>query len=227
LIILQKDLGTASIVVLSIAIMLVIAGVKARYIVVPLAILAVLMVGIVLSGKRVERNDAWLNAEGNPNGAGFQTLHSLIAVGSGGVLGRGFCLSREKWSFLPAAQNDSILAIIAEELGFFLTIAMLFLPYMFLVFRGFSVAHRAPDEFGALVATGCTVMIGTQALMNMAVALNAIPTMGVNLPFISYGGSSLTASMMMAGLLLNVLSMRPIGHRTGEVAPAEQPVTAG
>lgn len=227
LIIAQKDLGTAAIVVLSIAIILVIAGVKARYIVIPLTLAAVFIAAIVLSGKRVERIDAWLNAEGNPTGAGFQTLHSLIANGSGGLWGRGFCLSREKWSFLPAAQNDSIVAIIAEELGLLLTVVMLFLPLMFLVFRGFSVAHRAPDEFGALVAIGCTVMLATQALVNIAVALNAIPCIGVNLPFISYGGSSLTASMMMGGLLLNVSSMRPLSHRINESISADQPAAVG
>jgi cell division protein FtsW len=94
---------------------------------------------------------------------------------------------------------------------------------MFLVFRGFSIAHRAPDEFGALLASGITVILATQAIVNISVALNVIPMMGITLPFISAGGSSLIASMMMGGLLLNVSAMRPLHARPGEPAPAEQP----
>ena len=224
LIVAQKDLGTAFVVTLALAITLVIAGARARYIVIPMLGVVLLMMGIVMSGHRVGRIDAWLNPEKNPNQEGFQTLHSLIAIGSGGLFGRGFCQSREKWSYLPAAKNDSILAVIAEELGLILTVMTVFAPFMLLVFRGFSIAHRAPDEFGALVAIGCTVMLATQAMINMAVSLNVIPMMGVNLPFISSGGSSLIASMMMGGLLLNISSMRPVNHHVGESAQARQPV---
>jgi len=171
-------------------------------------------------GSRIDRIGAWIDPEGTHTNAGYQVMHSLIAVGSGGMLGRGFCQSLQKWSYVPGAQNDSILAIIAEEMGFILTLAVIFLPFTFLAFRGFSIAHRAPDEFSALVAAGATVMLTTQALINMAVALNCIPTTGITLPFISSGGSSLIASMMMAGLLLNVSALRPLQLRPGDPAAA-------
>jgi cell division protein FtsW len=133
-------------------------------------------------------------------------------------------MSRQKWFYLPGAHNDYILAIVSEELGFIFTILFLFVPYIFMIFRGFTVAHRAPDEFSALVAAGCTVMLTTQALVNMCVVTNLIPCMGINLPFISSGGTSLIASMMMAGLLLNVSGQR-IGQQRRPVA-ATQPASA-
>jgi cell division protein FtsW len=222
LIIAQKDLGTAFVLTVSTVVILLIAGVKFRYIGIPAGVLGVAAVLVVMQfgGSRIDRIGAWLDPEGTHTNSGYQVLHSLIAVGSGGLFGRGFCQSLQKWSYVPGAQNDSILAIIAEEMGFLLTLAVIFLPFAFLTFRGFSIAHRAPDEFGALVATGATVMLATQALVNTAVALNCIPTMGITLPFISSGGSSLIASMLMAGLLLNVSAMRPLSLRTGYTAPA-------
>jgi cell division protein FtsW len=103
---------------------------------------------------------------------------------------------------------------ISEELGFVFTLLFLFVPYLFVLFRGLTIAHRAPDAFSALVAIGCIVMINIQALINMSVAVNLLPCTGVPLPFISYGGTSLIASMMMAGLLLNVSGLRgPQQHR--------------
>ncbi len=215
LIILEKDLGTAFAVVLSTAILLVAAGMKARYVFLPMGVLVAAMALIVLTGHRATRIEVWLHPERYPTGAGCQTFHSLIAIGSGGLFGRGFCQGLQKWSYVPAPQSDSIVPVLAEELGFFLTVLLLFVPYMLLVFRGFTIAHRAPDEFSALVALGCTIMLGTQGLINLAVALNVIPLMGLNLPFISYGGSSLVASLMMAGLLLNVSMMVPATAQAG------------
>jgi cell division protein FtsW len=206
---LQKDLGTASVVACSLLVMLLIAGVRFVWVAVPGAVIICLMAFFVLSGHRAGRIDAWQDPLNEANPASYQVRNSLIAVGSGGMMGRGFCQSRQKWFYLPAAQNDSILAIVAEELGFARLVLFVLFPYMILIYRGFTIAHRAPDEFGALVAAGCTTMLATQALINMAVVTNVIPSMGINLPFISYGGSSLVASMAMAGLLLNVSAMRP------------------
>ena len=167
------------------------------------------MLGLILLKPRTaDRFRAWVQPENRTLIASDQPRNSLIAIGSGGLLGRGFCQGRQKWFYLPASQNDSIFAVIAEELGFFLTLALLFVPYMFLIFRGFAIAHGAPDEFSAMVAMGCTVMLATQALINLGMAMNLLPTIGINLPFISYGGSSVIASMMMAGLLLNVSTLR-------------------
>ncbi len=215
LVVLQRDLGTAFGVILALSVILLIAGVKLRYVGIPLLGLFILL-ALVMSldhSTRSNRIAAWRNPEKYALSEGMQPFNALIAIGSGGVFGRGFCKSLQKWLYLPATQNDSIMAVIAEELGFFLTILFLFVPYLFLILRGFAVAHRAPDEFGALVAAGCTVMLATQAIVNMAVAMNMLPCIGINLPFISYGGSSLTCSMMMGGLLMNVSALRPAATR--------------
>lgn len=208
LIVCQQDLGTATVLALASIILLAIAGTKFRFWGFPMLALLFLAALVVMTGHRAERIDAWQHPFDETIQASYQPRNSLIAVGSGGVLGRGFCMSRQKWFYLPGAHNDYILAIVSEELGFIFTIIFLFVPYIFMIFRGFTVAHRAPDEFSALVAAGCTVMLTTQALVNMCVVTNLIPCMGINLPFISYGGTSLLASMMMAGLLLNVSGQR-------------------
>ena len=223
----QKDLGTTLMVLVATVIMLMIAGVKARYIGIILACLAVpLMILIHMKPATAQRFSAWMHPENRAIVASDQPRNALIAIGSGGVFGRGFCQGRQKWFYLPASQNDSIFAVIAEELGLFMTVLLLFLPYLFLVFRGFSIAHRAPDEFCSLVAMGSTVMLATQALINMAMTMNVLPTIGINLPFISYGGSSVTASMMMAGLLLNVSTLRPAAADKPEAAATARPAPA-
>jgi cell division protein FtsW len=134
---------------------------------------------------------------------GYQKARSLIALGSGGLTGCGYCGSVEKYFYLPAATTDSIVAVIGEELGMIFTWGVLAM-FAILVWRGMQVAGRAPDRFSGLVAAGMTVLLGFQALLNIAVATGSIPATGVTLPFVSYGGSSLVMSMMSVGLLLNV-----------------------
>ena len=237
LVILQQDLGTTIVLTLSSLVFMGIAGTRFRFWGAPLLVMIALG-GILIvphmGGHRVDRFKAWLNPSDKTIQASYQPYNSLIAVGSGGLLGRGFCMSRQKWFYLPGAHNDYIMAIIAEELGLVFTVLFLFVPYLFMIFRGFTIGHRAPDEFSALVAIGCTVMLATQALVNMSVTLNLLPCTGIPLPFISYGGTSLIASMMMAGLILNVSGMQPGPRlrRPGEVmAPtgggATVPLTAG
>ncbi|HOF88623.1 MAG TPA: putative peptidoglycan glycosyltransferase FtsW [Armatimonadota bacterium] len=232
LIIFEKDMGMTFAVTLSATLILLIAGMKFRFVGVPLLILGVLGVAVwggiaagnrathgalmeqikEVGGQRFERVLAWLDPFDTSLAASFHPRNSLIAIGSGGLLGRGITESRQKWFYLPAPHNDYIVAVIGEELGFLGAILVLGL-YTLLVFRGFTVAHGAPDEYAALVAVGCTVMLATTALVNLAVATNLLPSIGLNLPFISYGGSSLIASMMMAGLLLNVSRQRPARER--------------
>ncbi|MHB9131272.1 MAG: FtsW/RodA/SpoVE family cell cycle protein [Armatimonadota bacterium] len=215
----QRDLGTVFVILMSSVAFLAIAGTKFRFWGYPLLVLGAVGVLVMISGPRVlykvmgaraERFVAWQNPMDTSIKESYQPLHSLIAVGSGGLLGRGFCQSREKWFYLPGAQNDYIMAVIAEEIGFLRILLILFVPYLFFIYRGFSIAHRAPDEYTALIASGATAFLAVQALINMAVVLNLLPCMGINLPFISYGGSSIIASMMMAGLILNVSSLRPV-----------------
>ena len=225
IIVLQKDLGTASVFGLACLIILAIGGVKFRYWGVPLIVLLALGGVLVISSHRVERIDAWLNPFVD-TAASYQPRNALIAIGSGGMTGRGFTESRQKWHYLPAAHNDYIFAIIAEEGGFLWTFVLIFAPYLYLVYRGFTIAHRAPDEFSALLAAGCTTMLVTQAVINMAVVTNLMPCMGINLPFISYGGTSLIASLMLAGLLLNVsrLRVRQAHPAQARITPARRGV---
>lgn len=134
---------------------------------------------------------------------GYQKARSLIALGSGGLTGCGYCGSVEKYFYLPAAATDSILAVIGEELGMIATWGVLAM-FAILVWRGMRVAGGAPDRFSGLVAAGVTTVIGVQAVLNIAVTTGSIPATGVTLPFVSYGGSSLLISMMGVGLLMNV-----------------------
>ena len=207
LILLQRDLGTAVGVVLGVVGMLALAGTPLRIWGTAVAVMVILAAAMVWHSDKRPRIMAWLRPFDLSIEQGTQPRQALIAIGSGGLTGQGFCCSQQKYGYLPGSHNDYIFAIIAEELGFGGTLLILLLPYLFLIYRGFTIAHQAPDEYGALVAGGCTVMLASQAVLNMAVAMNLMPSMGINLPFISYGGSSLITSMMMAGLLLNV-SMR-------------------
>ena len=220
LILAQDDLGTATVMAIASIVIVAIAGTRFRFWGVPLLIGLLLASAVVLSGHRAVRIEAWQHPFNEKIRETFQPRNSLIAVGSGGWFGRGFCQSRQKWGYLPGAHNDYILGIICEELGFVFTLLFLFVPYLFMIFRGFAIAHRAPDEFSALVASGCIVMISTQALVNLCVVTNLIPCMGINLPFISYGGTSLIASMMMAGLLLNVSGLRQ-GHKNASMTQTD------
>lgn len=133
----------------------------------------------------------------------WQTLQSLIAIGSGGWFGLGFGESRQKYAWLPESQNDFILPIIIEELGFLggLVVVVLFVLF---VYRGFYIARKAPDKFGMLITTGLTFQIGLQAILNIGVACNAIPNTGISLPFFSYGGTALLIQLAEMGVILSV-----------------------
>jgi cell division protein FtsW len=138
-----------------------------------------------------------------PLAEGYQATQSLIALGSGGITGRGYCGSVWKYFYLPAAITDSILSVIGEELGLIATWMVVCL-FAVLVWRGMVIAGRAPNRFSGLVAAGVTCLLGVQALLNIAVATHTVPSTGVPLPLVSYGGSSLVFSLIGVGLLLNV-----------------------
>ena len=212
LIALEQDLGMVFVVGLSTTILLLIAGTRFRFIAIPMLGVALLGMLAAASGhvpeRIVSRMQALMHPEDLTNSSSYHPRNSLIAVGSGGLFGKGLCQSEQKWFYLPAAQNDYILAVISEEFGFAWLVIFIFVPYMFLTYRGFTIAHRAPDEFSALLAMGCTVVLITQVMINTGVVFNLLPSMGINLPFISYGGSSIISSMMLAGLLLNVSAQR-------------------
>ena len=133
----------------------------------------------------------------------WQTCQSLIAIGSGGLFGLGLGASRQKYQYLPEAQNDFVFAILCEEFGFVGAVTVILL-FCLLVFRGFYIAAKAKDQFGMLVAVGLTMHIGLQALLNIAVVSNAIPNTGISLPFFSYGGTALMMQLAEMGVLLNI-----------------------
>ncbi|NLM12583.1 MAG: putative lipid II flippase FtsW [Epulopiscium sp.] len=152
---------------------------------------------------RLDRIQIWKNPWIDPTGKGYQPIQSLYAVGSGGLFGLGLGESRQKLGFIPEAHNDIIFAIVCEELGLVGAVALLSL-FLILIWRGIKVAINAPDLFSSLVASGIICMIGIQVLINVAVITKTIPTTGMPLPFISYGGSSLLFTMAAMGILLNI-----------------------
>jgi len=154
---------------------------------------------------------AFMNPDIDPLGAGYHIQQSLIAVGSGGFLGHGFGNSRQKFEYLPEAQGDSIFAIASEELGF-MRVALIVIAFAIVAIRGLSIAEKAPDRFGRLLAIGITIWITFQAFINIAVTLSLFPTTGVPLPFISYGGSALLTTLAAVGILLNISKQ---AHETG------------
>jgi cell division protein FtsW len=158
--------------------------------------------------------DPWADQQG----AGFQVVQSLIAIGSGGWDGLGFAQGKQKMLFLPFAHSDFIFAVIGEELGLVGALAVVFLFALFL-WRGVRTALLAPDRFGMLLSLGIVTSIVAQALFNISVVLSLVPTKGIPLPFISYGGSSLVPTLAAVGILLNVSQ-----HANGKIADFKTPI---
>ena len=204
LVVLEPDLGTACMLAVIAAVMLFLAGMRWRW-VISGALFggAALAMFIVAAEYRRQRLFAFLAPERDPLGSGFQALQSLIAVGSGGLLGRGPGRSLQKLYFLPYPHSDFIYAIVAEELGMLGAMSVLVLFGVFL-WRGIRAGFRAPDAFGRFLAWGITTAVVLQALINISVVVALLPTKGIPLPFISYGGSSLVVTLAACGLLLNV-----------------------
>ncbi|HET7435145.1 MAG TPA: putative lipid II flippase FtsW [Thermoanaerobaculia bacterium] len=203
LILLGRDFGTATTLMLVSVGMIFAAGIAWRY--VALAALALIPLAgyfALSAAYRRERLLTFLNPEADPLGKGFQAMQSLIALGTGGFQGLGIGNGRQKLFFLPEPQTDFIFAIIGEELGFVGAVLLLG-AFAFVAWRGFRVARDSQDRFASYAALGLTLMIAIQALINVSVALCLLPTKGLPLPLVSYGGSSLLASMIAIGMLLN------------------------
>ena len=204
LILAQPDLGTSIDIVLIATAILYVAGLSWKWLAVgAAAALPALYLLITQVSYRQARLLAFLDPGSDSQGAGFQLLQSLIAVGSGGFTGVGLMESKQKLFYLPEAHTDFIYAVISEELGFIgaMTVIALFAVYGW---RGMRAAFSAPDGFGRLLALGITAMVLSQALINFAVVLGMVPTKGIPLPFISYGGSSLLVMLLATGVLLNI-----------------------
>jgi cell division protein FtsW len=218
LIIVEPDLGTAIAIVLMASAMLAVAGTPPRV----LAGAAATLVGLALAAiwlepYRRERLFAFMDPWADPEGAGFQTVQAMIALGSGGVFGVGLGESVQKINYLPEANTDMIFAVVGEELGLVGSGAVV---AAFAVFgwAGFNVALRCRDPFGKLLAAGITALVTGQALVNLAAVLGLAPLTGIPLPFVSYGGSSLIVGLAAVGILLNIA----VNHAAVE-APARVP----
>lgn len=204
LILLQPDLGTTLFIALVTAILIFAAGLSYRYII-GLAVACVpAVIGLVMTHEyRLNRIQSWIDPWKDPLGDGFQIIQSLIAVGTGGIFGRGFMRGQQKMSFLPEPQTDFIYSVISEEFGL-MGATLVLLAFCVIAWRGLSIARRAPDRFGAFLALGLTALLAGQALINMSVVLGVLPNKGLPLPFVSAGGSSMLISMLAVGILLNV-----------------------
>jgi cell division protein FtsW len=204
LLLLQPD--TDTFVVLSVALfaMFLGAGGRMRHIgIVALVLLIGLGVLIWTKPYLAARVATFLNPAADPQGAGYQIQQSLIAIGSGGALGRGFGQSVQKFSYLPEPIGDSIFAVAAEEFGF-IGGAALVLLFLFLILRGLRLTARAPDPFSGLLALGIVILIGASAFTNIASMLGVIPLSGLPLAFVSHGGTALVIALVEAGILLNI-----------------------
>lgn len=204
LVLMGGDLGTAVMICVPPLILIILAGVSLRYILIGgTMLLPIIAVSIVLVPYRMKRWLAFLSPEDDALGSGFQILQSLIAVGSGGILGLGPGNSVQKLHFLPSPHADFIFAIVAEELGF---LGALFLLSLFAVFlwRGIKAGLEAPDDLGRFLAWGLTAAVVMQALFHISVSLGLAPATGIPLPFISHGGSSLVVTLMACGAILSV-----------------------
>ena len=151
----------------------------------------------------IRRLDYWLNPWLDPADKGYQSIQSLLAIGSGGVMGVGLGESRQKYLYLPEVQNDFIFPIIAEELGF-IGASMVIILFALLIWRGFYIAMKTKDKFGAMIVIGISTQIGLQAFLNIAVVTNTVPNTGISLPFFSYGGTALVMMLAQIGVLLSV-----------------------
>ena len=204
LILLEPDFGTAMSLALIAMVMVFSAGLNYRYILgAALAALPLVAVLVMGSAYRRRRMLTFLDPWQDPLGDGFQIIQSLIAVGAGGISGRGLMNGVQKLFYLPEPHTDFIYAVIAEELGLIGATCVL-ACFCVITWRGIRVALRAPDAFGGLLALGLTTMIAAQAFVNMSVALGLLPTKGIPLPFVSAGGSSLLINLLGMGVLLNV-----------------------
>jgi cell division protein FtsW len=204
LIILEPDLGTAASLLVISGVLLFVAGLDMRWIAASIILAVPAFYLLVFRVRyRRERILAFLNPWEEPLGRGFQIIQSLLSIASGGIAGLGFMEGKQKLFYLPEAHTDFIFAVVGEEMGLIGTCAILLLFTVFL-WRGLRTSMRAPDLFGFYLALGITTMVCVQAFINMSVVLGLLPTKGIPLPFLSYGGSSFVVMLAAVGILLNV-----------------------
>lgn len=210
LLILQPDLGTLGVLVLSGLLLFLIAGGNKKHVLVLFLIcIASFYILVRLEPYRMERILVFMNPEHDPQGSGYQLRQSLIAIGSGGLFGRGFGMSMQKFQYLPEPVGDSIFSVASEEFGFIgsLSIIIIFLAF---AWRGLSIAAWSEDSFSRLSATGIVILILFQSFINIAALTGLIPLTGIPLSFVSQGGSALAITLAEVGILLNISKTRKI-----------------
>ena len=187
-------------------VLMFVGGLSKKYILLGIGLVAVAVTVVAVTGVvgyGSDRVKYWLDPWQDPTGEGFQTIQSLLAIGSGGILGRGIGQSRQKYLWVPEPHNDFIFSIVCEELGLIGALVIIIL-FCLLIWRGFTIAMHAKDKFGSLMALGLTFQVGLQAMLNIWVVTNTIPNTGISLPFFSYGGTSLLILLAEMGIVLNI-----------------------
>lgn len=209
LVVLEPHLS-ATLLIAAIGVVLIYIGGLNRKVVIAGIVLAVAVVVLVIITQSTgfisygaDRIKYWLDPWADATDEGFQTIQSLLAIGSGGILGRGIGQSRQKYLWVPEPHNDFIFSIVCEELGLVGAVLIIIL-FALLVWRGFTIAMRATDKFGSMLAIGLTFQVGLQAMLNIWVVTNTIPNTGISLPFFSYGGTSLLILLAEMGIVLSV-----------------------
>ena len=204
LVLLQPDMGSSLTLVVLVFCLLFLAGGRVRQMtLVAASALPLLAVAIYMAPYRLKRIMTFLDPWADPRGSGFQIIQSYLALGSGGLFGRGLGESKQKLFYLPEPHTDFIFAVLGEELGLLGAVSVIGL-FGLLIWRGIRIGLGAPDPFGALLALGLTALLACQTLVNLGVVTGALPTKGLPLPFISFGGSALIMAMISVGVLLNL-----------------------
>lgn len=216
LILLQPDLGTAVIIGMWMLILLFVGGIHLGQLFLLLGLTTPIVFYLISqSAYRLNRWWAFLNPWEDPQGFGFQIIHSFLAFGSGGLFGVGLGNSKQKLFYLPEPHTDFVAAIIAEEAGF-IGISILIILFALIVIRGIKIALKAPELFGTYLALAISCMLAVQVIVNMGVVMALLPTKGLTLPFVSYGGSSLVVSLLAMGILMNI-SRKALGGTPASV----------
>jgi cell division protein FtsW len=201
---LQPDMGNAMVLVILTLALAYLGGARVMHMgLIAGAALPLCAVAIAMKPYRLRRMVAFMNPWNDPQGSGFQIIQSFLALGSGGWIGRGLGESKQKLFYLPEAHTDFVFAIIGEEFGI-AGAAVVVALFTLLIWRGLRIGLRAPEAFGSYLALGLTVMLATQTIVNLGVVTGSLPTKGLPLPFISFGGSALTMTLFSAGVLLNI-----------------------
>ncbi|MBR7070751.1 MAG: cell division protein FtsW [Clostridia bacterium] len=202
----EPHISATVVIVLIGFVLMFVGGLGLGYVFFGFGLVGIAGIYVILSGKiayALERVTYWINPWSDPLGKGFQTIQSMMAIGSGGILGRGLGQSRQKYLWLPEPQNDFIFAVVCEELGLIGALIIIAL-FILLAWRGFNLAMRAPDKFGTLLCLGLTFQVTLQAMLNILVVSNLMPNTGISLPFFSYGGTSLLMLLGEMGIVLSI-----------------------